>query len=83
MQQTPKHIVLIVVLALVAIALGGMVGTYLLIVNKADPTLIAFFSGIGGTALGGLMTILSNTRSVAEPSTTTQTTTTKTEPDHP
>jgi len=80
MQQTPKYIIYIVVLSLVFFTSLGIFGTYFLILNKADPAHIALFSGFTGSFSGGLMTILSNTRLVTEPSSTTQTTTTKTDP---
>ena len=83
MQQTPRIIVVIIVSALVAVVILGMIGAYLLITQKADPSHIALFAGIPSTALGGLMAILSNTRSVPEPASTTQTTVTRTEPTKP
>jgi hypothetical protein len=63
MNSTPKHIVAVITYALVFIVLSGMLGVYLLIVGKSDPALIAVLSGHTGTALGGLMSMLNNTRS--------------------
>lgn len=60
MTPNPK-IVFIVVCSLSMALFGGMLATYLLIIQDADAALIAIISGHTGTALGGLLSILSRT----------------------
>ena len=66
MTPNPK-IVFIVVLSLAGAVGGGMFATYMLIMNQADAALIAIISGHTGTALGGLMSILSRTGATSDP----------------
>lgn len=61
MSTNPK-IIFIVVISLSAIVFAGLAMTFLLIQAKADAALVAIISGHTGTALGGLMSILNNTR---------------------
>lgn len=67
MTPNPK-IVFIVVCSLSVALFGGMLATYLLIVQAADAALIAIISGHTGTALGGLLSILSRTGATADDS---------------
>jgi len=66
MTPNPK-IVFIVVLSLAATVGGGMFGVYMLILKGADAALIAILAGHTGTALGGLMSILSRTGATPDP----------------
>lgn len=68
--NTRPAVILIVVVSLAVIVAGGMLGTFLLIEGQADPSNIALFSSLTGTALGGLMSLLVNTRSQTPPNET-------------
>lgn len=61
--NTQPRIILIIVLSLSLIVIASMVGVFVLIQQKCDAAQIAMLSGMGGTALGGLMSMLNNTRS--------------------
>lgn len=76
---TEPRVVLVVVLLLGVIVMGGFAGTFWLIHEKAEGSLIAVFSGLTGTALGMVGSILNNTRTT--PSTSEVSVTEKTPPD--
>lgn len=59
---TEPRVILVVVVALFAIVVLGFVGTFWLILQKCEGSLIAVFSGLTGTALGMLGSLLNNTR---------------------
>lgn len=65
MTPNPK-IVFIVVCSLSLALFGGMLATYFLIIQDKDAALIAIISGHTGTALGGLLSILSRTGATAD-----------------
>ncbi len=60
--STHPRIIFIIVCAMAAYVPLGMLAVFLLILWKADPALIAVMAGFVGTALGGLMSMLNNTR---------------------
>lgn len=60
---TSQWVILLVVLGILLFAMGGLASVVYLITIKADGVLIAVVSGPTGTALGGLMSVLNNTRS--------------------
>ncbi len=61
---TSPSIILIVACGLLVFALSGLVGTFYLILVHAEGALIAIISGPTVTALGGLMSMLNNTRTL-------------------
>lgn len=60
--STRPHIIAIVVLTLALTVFLGMAGVFFLIREKSDPALIAVMAGFVGTALGGVLSLLNNTR---------------------
>lgn len=60
--STRPHIILIVVVTLALTVFLGMVAVFILIREKSDPALIAVMAGFVGTALGGVLSLLNNTR---------------------
>lgn len=68
--MTDTKVVLAVVLLLGTFALGGLAGAIWLIHSDSPAESIAIISGLAGTALGSLGTLLASTRSatsVAQP----------------
>ncbi len=66
MVTSPK-IIFLVVASLIAVVLGGLGCMFYLVLQKVDAAMIALISGPTLTALGGLMSILNNTRTQAAP----------------
>lgn len=62
--MTDTKVVLSVVLLLGTFALGGLAGAIWLINGDAPAESIAVISGLSGTALGSLGTLLASTRSM-------------------
>lgn len=60
--STQIGIIRIVVLTLALTVFCGMAGVFVLIRERADPALIAVMAGFLGTALGGVLSLLNNTR---------------------
>lgn len=65
--MTDTKVVLAVVLLLGTFALGGLAGAIWLISTGSPAESIAIISGLSGTALGSLGTLLASTRSSATP----------------
>lgn len=59
---TSPTVIFIVVCGLLAFSLSGLIATFYLILIHAEGALIAIISGPTVTALGGLMSMLNNTR---------------------
>lgn len=76
--STQIGIIRIVVLTLALTVFFGMGGVFVLIRERADPALIAVMAGFVGTALGGVLSLLNNTRTAGPVETSTPVTVTNT-----
>lgn len=61
------QVVLVVVYSLAILSVLGFIGTFFLVRDKVDGTAIAVFSGLAGTALGGLLSALNDMRTPTPP----------------
>lgn len=62
-EKHTQHSIIGMVIVSIALAMFvGLFGTIYLIVIKSDPALIAVVSGLTGTALGSITSVLNNTQ---------------------